>query len=93
MKKMLVFMLLLALIVSLFAGCGNGFLDANDAQKVALKDLGIKAKDAESIHVHIGEMPEGPSYSIHIDYEGLTYEYVILATTGEILQINHNIEE
>lgn len=85
MKKALIFILLLALTVSLFAGCGKDFLDAEDAQKIALKDLGIKEKDAENIHIHVGEMTEGPSFSIHIDYQGQTYEYVILATTGEIL--------
>lgn len=92
MKKVLIFVLLLALVVSLFAGCGKDFLDAEDAQKIALKDLGIKEKDAESIHVHVGEMPEGPAYSIHIDYAGQTYEYVILAATGEILTVG-TVEE
>lgn len=85
MKKALIFILLLALTVSLFAGCGKDFLEAEDAQKIALKDMGIKEKDAENIHIHVGEMAEGPSYSIHIDYQGQTHEYVILATTGEIL--------
>lgn len=85
MKKLLVFALVLAMVVSLFAGCGNKFLDSEAAQKVALKDLGIKAAEADSIHVHGGEQAEGPVYSIHIEYQGQTYEYVILAATGEIL--------
>ena len=45
MKKILIFVLLLALTVSLFAGCGKSFLSEQDAQKIALEDLGIKAKD------------------------------------------------
>lgn len=93
MKKTLIFVLLLALVLSLFAGCGNkDFLEAEDAQKIALKDLGIKEADAESIHVHVGQMEEGPAYSIHIDYDGQTYEYVILAATGEILSVG-TVEE
>ena len=89
MKKVLIFILLLVLTVSLFAGCGNkDFLEAEDAQKIALKDLGIREQDADSIHVHVGQMEEGPSYSIHIEYQGQTHEYVILATTGEILSAN-----
>ena len=93
MKKLLVFILMLALVVSFFAGCGNkGFLEAADAQKIALEDLGIKEKDADNIHVHVGDAEEGPAYSIHIDYNGLTYEYVILAATGEIVLVD-NITE
>lgn len=85
MKKALIFILLLALTVSLFAGCGKDFLEAEDAQKIALKDLGIKEKDADGIHVHVGEMAQGPAYSVHVEYQGETHEYVILAATGEIL--------
>lgn len=85
MKKALLFVLLLALTVSLFAGCGKDFLEDKDAQKIALEDLGIKEKDADSIHIHVGEMAQGPAYSVHVEYQGQTYEYVILATTGEIL--------
>ena len=92
MKKVLIFVLLLALVMSLFAGCGKKFLESEDAQKVDLKDLGIKEADAQSIHVHVGQMAEGPAYSIHIEYEGVTHEYVILAATGEILSVG-TVEE
>lgn len=85
MKRIIVCVLLLALTVSLLAGCGKGFISAEEAQKVALKDLGIKENQAEGIHVHGGEREEGLVYSIHIDYQGQTYEYVILADNGEIL--------
>ena len=91
MKK-LSLLLTIALLVSLFAGCGKKFLESEDAQKVALKDLGIKEADAQSIHVHVGQMAEGPAYSIHIEYEGVTHEYVILAATGEILSVG-TVEE
>lgn len=93
MKKVLIFVLLLALTVSLFAGCGKkAFLESEDAQKIALADLGIKEKDADSIHIHVGEMAQGPAYSVHVDYDGQTYEYVILAANGEILSVD-TIEE
>lgn len=85
MKKVLIFVLLLALVTSLFAGCGKQFLESEDAQKIALKDLGIKESQAEAIHIHVGQLTEGPAYSVHIEYEGITHEYVILAATGEIL--------
>lgn len=85
MKRLIAIVLLLVLAVSLFAGCGKKFLTSDDAQKVALKDLGIAEKDAENIHIHVGESAQGPAYSIHIEYQGQTHEYVILAATGEIL--------
>lgn len=85
MKRWIAIVLLLVFALGLFAGCGKKFLTAEDAQKVALKDLGIKEKDADGIHVHVGESAEGPAYSIHIEYQGQTHEYVILAISGEIL--------
>ena len=93
MKKIIAIVLLLTLCISLLAGCGNkAFIDANDAQKIALNDLGIKAKDADSIHIHVGQEAEGPAFSVHVDYEGLTYEYIILAANGEIKSVNNIIE-
>lgn len=93
MKKILIFALLLALTVSLFAGCGNkDFLESDDAKKVALKDLGIREDDADNIHIHVGQVAQGPVYTVHVDYAGLTYEYVILATDGQILSVD-TVEE
>ena len=85
MKKLIAIILLLTLSVSLLAGCGKQFLDTEDAQKIALKDLGIKEKDADGIHTHGGESANGPVYSVHIDYNGQTYEYIIRAVDGQIL--------
>jgi len=88
-KKIITFALLAALLLSLFAGCGkNDFLTAEQAQKVALKDLGIKASQAESIHTHVGSDENGaPAYSIHITVDGEGYEYLIRAADGEILAV------
>ena len=85
MKRLTAIVLLFVLALSLLAGCGSKLLTSDDAQKVALKDLGIKEKDADSIHVHVGTAAEGPAYQIHVEYQGQTYEYMILAATGEIL--------
>ena len=88
MKKIIAFVLLAAMLLSL-AACGKGdFLTAEQAQKVALKDLGIKASQAESIHTHVGADETGaPAYSIHITVDGEGYEYLIRAADGEILSI------
>ena len=85
MKKVFAFILVLVLIVGVFTGCGKKFLDTADAEKIALQDLGIKAKNVDSIHTHGGQGESGPVYSVHIDYNGQTYEYIIQATDGQIL--------
>ena len=85
MKRFVAIVLLLVLTAGLLAGCGKNILTAADAQKVALKDMGIKEKDADNIHIHTGQSAQGPAYSIHVEYQGQTHEYVILAATGEIV--------
>ncbi len=85
MKKVIACILLLALTVSLLAACCQKFISAEKAEKIALKELGIKAEDADGIHTHGAETPNGPAYSIHVEYEEQTHEFVILAATGEIL--------
>jgi uncharacterized membrane protein YkoI len=47
--------------------------------------MGIKAKDADSIHTHGSESENGPVYSVHVEYDGQTYEYIIQAIDGKIL--------
>ena len=85
MKKVFATILVLILVTGVFTGCGKKFLDTADAEKVALQDLGIKAKDADSIHTHGGQGENGPIYSVHVEYEGQTYEYIIQAIDGKIL--------
>lgn len=85
MKKVLAMILVLVLVIGVFAGCGKKFLNTADAEKVALQDLGIKAKDADSIHTHGGESDNGSVYSVHVEYNGQTYEYIIQASDGTIL--------
>ena len=89
MKKIIAFVLLATLLLGVLAGCSkNEFLTAEQAQKVALKDLGIKASQAESMHTHWGTDESGaPTYSIHITVDGEDYEYLIRAADGEILTV------
>ena len=85
MKKVIAMILMLVLAAGIFAGCGKNFLSTADAEKVALQDMEIKAKDADSIHTHGGEGENGPVYSVHVEYNGQTYEYIIQAMDGTIL--------
>lgn len=87
MKKLIAFVLLAAMLLSL-AACSKGYLTPEQAQKVALKDLGIRASQAESVHTHVGADENGaPAYSIHITVDGEGYEYLIRAADGEILKV------
>ena len=85
MKKLICFLLCAVMVLGIFAGCGKNFLSTADAEKVALQDMEIKAKDADSIHTHGGEGEKGPVYSVHVEYNGQTYEYIIQAMDGTIL--------
>ena len=82
MKRMIA---LFALLTLVFVGCAkqDGPLTAEQAQQVALKHAGVKS--AESVHTHIVTGRENPCYSIHLTINGVSYEYLIDAVTGEIL--------
>ena len=82
MKRLIALALLLALIL---VGCGekDGPLTVEEAQQVALDHAGVKS--AENVHTHVISDREHPCYSIHLTIEGVSYEYVIDAITGEIL--------
>ena len=82
MKRLLALMLILALIL---VGCTDkdGPLTAEEAQKIALDHAGVK--NAENVHTHVVSGKDHPCYSIHLTIEGVSYEYLIDAITGEIL--------
>ena len=82
MKRLISLFLLLALIL---VGCADkpGPLPAEDAPQIALDHAGVK--NAENVHTHVVSGEEHPCYSIHLTIEGVSYEYLIDAITGEIL--------
>ena len=82
MKRLIALFLLLALIL---VGCAekSGPLTVEEAQKIALDHAGVKR--AENVHTHVVSGEEHPCYSIHLTIEGVSYEYLIDAITGEIL--------
>ena len=89
MKRILAIVLLAALALTLFAACDKKealMLTAEEAQKVALKDLGISAKKASDVHTHTHMEGNIPCYNIHITYNGVEYEYLINAKTGDIIK-------
>lgn len=85
MKKTIAVLLVLTLMVSLLAACGQKYITSEKAEKIALKEMGVTGDEVDATHVHVAETADGPAYSIHVEYEGQTYEYVILAENGKIL--------
>ena len=88
-KRIIALVLLVVLALTLFAACDEKkplMLTAEDAQKVALKDLGISAKKASDVHTHTHMEGNIPCYNIHITYNGVEYEYLINAKTGDIIK-------
>lgn len=89
MKKLLLIGMIAALMLSVFTACGaqkqTAFITGDQAQQIALDDLGITGNDVSDIHIHVGEMDQGPSFSVHFTYAQQEYEYVILAADGTIL--------
>ena len=82
-KRIIAIILLLTLVL---VGCTDkkeGPLTVEEAQQIALDHAGVK--NAESVHTHIVNGQENPCYSIHLTIEGVSYEYLIDAITGEIL--------
>lgn len=86
--RIVIILVLAALMLSMLTACsGNkkSVLSTQEAQKIALEDAGLSAKDVDDIHTHITEYEKTPSYSVHITVGDMEYEYVVDAVTGEIL--------
>ena len=91
-KRFFALLLVAVLALGLLAGCTKSkIISADEAIKIALKDMGISEKDATT-HVHIAEGQADPSYGVYITYNGKTFLYVINAATKEIVtkgETNH----
>ncbi len=87
MTKRIVSLLMIAvLVIGLLAACGkNGPLDAEDAKKVVLTEMGVKERQVDSIDVHIAPVGEGMGYAVYVSMDGHHWEYLVDGLTGEIL--------
>ena len=89
MKKIIAFALVTCLLLALLAGCDNGQITAEKAQKIVLKDLGVSASDV-TMHTHVTTYEGEACFSIYVTVDGETLEYVISGTSGEILAVNES---
>ena len=83
---MAVFLLVGILIVALAVKDSSAPLSAEDAKKVVLSDLGVKEKDAGSIHVHPTTMDNKSCYLVYVSVDGENWEYTVDGISGEILK-------
>lgn len=85
-KRMISLLLVAVLALSLFAGCGSKkALTADQAQKVVLKDLGVKEKELDSFDYHVVTQDNVVCYLIYISMGDEHWQYTVAAATGEIL--------
>ena len=87
MKRIVSLLLVAVLVLGLLSACGkNGPLTPEDAKAVALKDMGIKERNADSVDAHLSNGPDGvPCYVVYITVDGEHWEYVVDGISGEIL--------
>lgn len=85
-KKIFAVLALSVLLLGMLCACGkSGAITAEQAQKIALEDAGLKQKDVSDVHSHVVTENNIPCYSIHISVAEGEYSYLIHAGTGEIL--------
>jgi len=85
MKKLLTVLLSLLLCASLLAACGNGAVNAEKAQKIALDHAGLKESQVSDIHTHVIEQEGVPCFQIHMTTEDGDITVVVDASTGEVI--------
>ena len=85
MKKLLALLLALTLALSLFA-CGkkDATISTAEAQKIALKEIGMTADQVDDIHVHATQYEGVACYQMHITAGDDVY-YVYIDQTGKVL--------
>ena len=85
-KRFIALIILAALLLPVLAACGEtAFITPEKAQKITLKAMGYRASQVDQIHAHGGTYQGEACYSIHVVVDGVTHEYIIRATDGQIM--------
>ena len=86
-KRFVIVLALLAMLLSVFAGCGSSkALTGDEAEKIVMEHAGVSESQVSDIHTHVPTNDAGVAcYSIHITINGTSYEYLVHGMTGEIL--------
>ena len=78
------FAALVLVLLCFLAGCANETFTAQQAQELALSEMGRKASEVDEIHSHVISYEGKPCYQIHITIGESEYEYTI-SSAGDIL--------
>ena len=92
MKKFLAVCFLVCMVFAMMAGCKDKTVDAEQAKKIVLEELGMSEKEANP-HVHVGDYNGKPCYSVYVTVNGKNVEYLVDSKTGDILAVrdsNHS---
>lgn len=84
-KRIIASLLLVVLCLSLFA-CGkkSTTITTAEAQKIALKEIGMTAEQVDDIHMHATQYEGVACYQMHIT-AGDDVFYVYIDQTGKVL--------
>ena len=84
-KRIIATVLLVVLCLGLFA-CGkkNTTITTEEAQKIALKEIGMTAAEVDDIHMHAAQYEGVACYQMHIT-AGDDVFYVYIDQTGKVL--------
>ena len=84
-KRIIASLLLVVLCLSLFA-CSktSETISTAEAQKIALKEIGMTAAEVDDIHVHATQYEGVACYQMHITAGDDVY-YVYIDQTGKVL--------
>lgn len=84
-KRIISFLLVAILVLGLFAGCSsNKAVTPEQAQKLVLKDLGVK--QADSFDYHVTTVDGKVCYLIFVSVEDHHWQYTVAGASGEILE-------
>ena len=86
-KRILSVLLVAMLLVGLLSACGEkgGALTVEEAKALVLKDLNIKASDADSVDLHMTTEGGAACYVVYVSCDGEHWQYTVNSLTGEIL--------
>lgn len=94
-KRMIAVVLLVALFVSVMAGCGNKaeVVSQEKAQQIAMAEVGVTQDQVTDAHIHVTTESGIPCYSVHLTTNAGEFSVLIHAGTGEVLDtesgLNH----
>ena len=90
-KRFFSFLMLVCIVFSLLAACGEKkekIITQQEAYAIILEDLGISEAEAGEPHFHIGPHDGVVCYNFYLTVDGEPVSYTI-STSGEILEKGH----